>query len=122
MRISDWSSDVCSSDLGGAWITPGLIDCHTHLVYGGERAREFELRLTGASYEQIARAGGGIRYTVEQTRQASEEALYASALPRLRSEEHTSELQLLMRTSYVVFCLTKKLESQQDEPLQQTTT
>ena len=71
-------------DAGGAWITPGLIDCHTHLVYGGDRAREFELRLTGASYEQIARAGGGIRYTVEQTRAASEEELYADALPRLR--------------------------------------
>jgi imidazolonepropionase len=71
-------------DAGGAWITPGLIDCHTHLVHGGDRAREFELRLTGASYEQIARAGGGIRYTVEQTRKASEEELYASALPRLR--------------------------------------
>ncbi|MGF1632188.1 MAG: imidazolonepropionase [Kiloniellaceae bacterium] len=71
-------------DAAGAWITPGLIDCHTHLVYGGDRAREFELRLTGASYEQIARAGGGIRYTVEQTRAASEEELYADALPRLR--------------------------------------
>ena len=70
-------------DAGGAWITPGLIDCHTHLVYGGDRAREFELRLTGASYEEIARAGGGIRYTVEQTRKASEEELYAGALPRL---------------------------------------
>ena len=71
-------------DAGGAWITPGLIDCHTHLVYGGDRAREFELRLTGASYEEIARAGGGIRYTVEQTRKASEDELYANALPRLR--------------------------------------
>lgn len=71
-------------DAAGAWITPGLIDCHTHLVYGGDRAREFELRLTGASYEEIARAGGGIRYTVEQTRAASEEELYADALPRLR--------------------------------------
>ncbi|MGD1877102.1 MAG: imidazolonepropionase [Kiloniellaceae bacterium] len=70
-------------DAAGAWITPGLIDCHTHLVYGGDRAREFELRLTGASYEEIARAGGGIRYTVEQTRAASEEALYAGALSRL---------------------------------------
>ncbi len=71
-------------DAGGAWITPGLIDCHTHLVYGGDRAREFELRLTGASYEEIAKAGGGIRSTVEQTRAASEDELYAAALPRLR--------------------------------------
>ncbi len=71
-------------DAAQAWITPGLIDCHTHLVHGGDRAREFELRLTGASYEEIARAGGGIRSTVEQTRAASEEELYAQALPRLR--------------------------------------
>jgi imidazolonepropionase len=71
-------------DAAGAWITPGLIDCHTHLVYGGDRSREFELRLTGASYEEIARAGGGIRSTVAQTRAASEDELYAQALPRLR--------------------------------------
>ncbi|GAB4223610.1 MAG: imidazolonepropionase [Kiloniellaceae bacterium] len=71
-------------DAAGAWITPGLIDCHTHLVYGGDRAREFELRLTGASYEEIAKAGGGIRSTVEQTRAASEDELYAQALPRLQ--------------------------------------
>ena len=69
-------------DLGGAVVTPGLIDCHTHLVYGGERAREFELRLQGASYEDIARAGGGIRSTVKATRAASEADLLASALPR----------------------------------------
>jgi imidazolonepropionase len=69
--------------LDGAWITPGLIDCHTHIVYGGDRAGEFELRLEGASYEEIARAGGGIRSTVEHTRDASEEALVASALGRI---------------------------------------
>lgn len=69
----------------GRWITPGLIDCHTHMVYGGDRAREFELRLEGASYEEIARAGGGIRSTVAQTRNADEDDLYAAALPRLRA-------------------------------------
>ena len=66
-------------NLGGRWLTPGLIDCHTHLVYGGDRAHEFELRLAGASYEEIARAGGGIRSTVQATRAASEEQLVASA-------------------------------------------
>jgi imidazolonepropionase len=65
------------------WITPGLIDCHTHLVFAGNRAREFELRLAGASYEEIARAGGGILSTVAATRRASEDELVASALPRL---------------------------------------
>lgn len=70
-------------DCEGRWITPGLIDCHTHLVHGGNRAHEFELRLQGASYEEIARAGGGIVSTMQATRAASEEALVASALPRL---------------------------------------
>jgi imidazolonepropionase len=72
-------------DGDGAWITPGLIDCHTHLVYGGNRAQEFELRLTGVSYDEIARRGGGIVSTVEATRKASEELLYQSAIRRLRS-------------------------------------
>lgn len=71
-------------DAGGALITPGLIDCHTHLVYGGDRANEFELRLNGASYETIARAGGGIASTVQATRQASAADLQASAGRRLR--------------------------------------
>jgi len=70
-------------DCAGAWITPGLIDCHTHIVFGGDRAAEFELRLKGASYEEIARAGGGIRSTVAKTRGASEDELVAAALPRL---------------------------------------
>src|SRR3954471_17186580 len=70
-------------DCGGRWITPGLVDCHTHLVFGGNRAHEFELRLKGASYEEIARAGGGIVSTVAATRASSEDELVAGALPRL---------------------------------------
>jgi len=70
-------------DCEGRWITPGLIDCHTHLVYAGNRAPEFEMRLAGASYEDIARAGGGILSTVRATREASEEDLAEAALPRL---------------------------------------
>ncbi len=72
-------------DARNALITPGLIDCHTHLVYGGQRANEFELRLNGASYEDIARAGGGIKSTVQATRMATEAHLLESAQKRLQN-------------------------------------
>lgn len=72
-------------DCEGRWITPGLIDCHTHLVYGGDRAQEFEARIKGVSYEEIARAGGGILSTVKATRDASEADLLRQSLPRLDS-------------------------------------
>ncbi|RIA44484.1 imidazolonepropionase [Hephaestia caeni] len=70
-------------DCDGRWITPGLVDCHTHLVYAGNRATEFEQRLEGASYEEIARAGGGIVATMQAVRAADEAALIAESLPRL---------------------------------------
>ena len=70
-------------DAGNAWITPGLVDCHTHLVYGGQRADEFAMRLAGAGYEEIARAGGGIVSTVRATRTADEDTLFALAAARL---------------------------------------
>ena len=70
-------------DCAGRWITPGLIDCHTHLVFAGDRSDEFERRLAGESYADIARAGGGIAATVRATREASEDALVRAALPRL---------------------------------------
>ena len=91
--LIDWVGDAASlparyataarQDLGGRLVTPGLIDCHTHIVHGGNRAREFEMRLKGASYEEIARAGGGIVSTVSATRAAGFDALLASALRRV---------------------------------------
>ena len=81
---SEWQQKAKREhDARGAWITPGLVDCHTHLVYAGDRAAEFELRLKGASYEEIARAGGGIVCTVAQTRAASEDDLVKTAQARL---------------------------------------
>lgn len=81
--IPDIWRDSPARDLGGRLVTPALIDCHTHVVFGGSRAAEFELRLNGASYEEVARAGGGIVSTVRATREASEEALLADALTRV---------------------------------------
>ena len=76
---------VTHHDAQGALLTPGLIDCHTHLVYGGQRAHEFQLRLNGASYEEVARAGGGIVSTVRATREADEATLYAQSARRLKA-------------------------------------
>ncbi len=75
-------ADLPSHDLGGRLVTPALIDCHTHIVFGGDRASEFEMRLNGASYEEVARAGGGILSTVTATRAADETALLQQALAR----------------------------------------
>ena len=72
-------------DGNGGWVTPGLVDCHTHLVYAGSRAREYELRLQGATYEEIARQGGGIRSTVAATREADEQSLFDQSSSRLRA-------------------------------------
>ncbi len=82
-RIPSTYADAKQVCLGGRLVTPALIDCHTHLVFGGHRAEEFEMRLEGASYEEIARAGGGIVSTVSATREASEEDLLHAALRRV---------------------------------------
>src|SRR4051812_22382707 len=76
------SNNVTQAD--GLWITPGLIECHTHLVYAGDRSHEFAMRLAGATYEDIARAGGGILSTVKATRAASEDALLEASILRAR--------------------------------------
>jgi len=82
------------------WLTPGLIDCHTHLVFGGSRANEFEMRLQGKSYQEIAEAGGGIVSTVAATRAASEQELLASALPRLTALHHQGVTTVEIKSGY----------------------
>jgi len=86
--------------LEGRWITPGLIDCHTHLVFGGDRSGEFEQRLEGATYEEISRAGGGIVSSVTATRAASEDELYASALSRLEGLKATGVTTVEIKSGY----------------------
>jgi imidazolonepropionase len=86
--------------LDGRWVTPGLVDCHTHLVFGGDRSGEFEQRLGGATYEEIARAGGGIVSSVAATRAASEDALYASAVGRLAGLKATGVTTVEIKSGY----------------------
>lgn len=87
-------------DAGGCWITPGLVDCHTHLVHGGDRAAEFGLRLRGASYEEIARAGGGIVATVAATRAADQATLLGSATRRLAALERRGVTTVEVKSGY----------------------
>lgn len=91
---------VETESLDGRWITPGLIDCHTHLVFGGDRSAEFEQRLGGATYEEIARAGGGIVSSVKATRAASEDDLFASAMTRLAGLKATGVTTVEIKSGY----------------------
>ncbi len=91
---------TASESVHGALVTPGLIDCHTHLVFGGDRANEFEMRLKGESYEAIARAGGGILATVRATRAASEEDLFKQSLPRARALLRDGVTTLEIKSGY----------------------
>lgn len=86
--------------LGGAWVTPGLIDCHTHLVFGGQRAHEWEMRRQGKSYEDIARAGGGILSSVRATRAASEDELVASASRRANAMKRQGVTTIEIKSGY----------------------
>ena len=109
-------------DLDGRLLTPALIDCHTHLVYGGSRATEFELRLKGASYEEISRSGGGILSTVTATRTATEEELFSQSLPRfdallaegVGTVEIKSGYGLDLETEIIMLRVARKLGSERN--------
>ncbi len=108
-------------DCAGRWITPGLIDCHTHLVYGGDRAKEFEQRLAGATYEEIARAGGGIISTVTSTRAASVDDLVAQSRPRLDALIAEGVTTVEIKSGYGLDLETERRQLQAARHLQQET-
>ena len=103
-------------EVGGLWMTPGLIDCHTHLIFGGNRVAEFEQRLCGVSYEEIARAGGGIQSTVRATREATHESLRASAAVRARRLMSEGVTTIEVKSGYGLELATEKrlLEAARD--------
>lgn len=103
MGDSSGASDLNANEtrsLARRWITPALIDCHTHLVFGGDRSAEFEQRQKGASYEEIARAGGGILSTVRATREASADELFAAALPRVTALANEGVATVEIKSGY----------------------
>lgn len=97
-KIKSGAKEVCDGE--GGWITPGLVDCHTHIVYGGSRAREFELRLQGATYEELARQGGGILSTVKATRAADLEGLLRQSAVRLLAMMSEGVTTLEIKSGY----------------------
>lgn len=99
LQAMSWSAAV-ETDARGLWITPGLIECHTHLVYAGDRSNEFAARLRGATYEEIARAGGGIVSTMRATRAASEDDLLAQSLPRAQALVNEGVTTLEVKSGY----------------------
>lgn len=99
LEAMPWTAEV-ATDAHGLWITPGLIECHTHLVYAGDRSNEFAARLRGATYEDIARAGGGIVSTMRATRGASEDELFAQSLPRARALASDGVTTLEIKSGY----------------------
>ena len=99
-QVPEVFQNAPTTDCDGRLLTPGLIDAHTHLIHGGNRAEEFELRLNGASYEQVARAGGGILSTVRATRAATEDDLVAQALPRLDQMIATGTTTVEVKSGY----------------------
>jgi len=129
--MADLPSDYVAEqvfDGQGAWLTPGLIDCHTHIVYAGNRSHEFEMRLNGVAYEEIARQGGGIVSTVKATRAASDEELMQASLPRVLSSLREGVTCLEIKSGYGLDTATEAKmlrvarQIQQDLPVRVRTT